>query len=83
VRTGRAIVVATVAVWLALAAAAWARTPEEAVAAVRAATARYLDIDNARADGYVQITGMEEHHGTIWPFCLLPLALILILSSET
>jgi hypothetical protein len=63
VRTGRAIAAATAAVWLALAAAAWARTPEEVVAAVRAATARYLDIDNARADGYVQITGMEEHYG--------------------
>jgi putative copper resistance protein D len=63
VRTGRAIAAATAAVWLALAAAAWAQTPEEVVAAVRAATARYLDIDKARADGYVQITGMEERHG--------------------
>jgi hypothetical protein len=33
------------------------------VAEVRRATARYLDIANARADGYVQASGMEARHG--------------------
>jgi hypothetical protein len=33
------------------------------LAEVRQATARYLDIDRARADGFVQISGMEPRHG--------------------
>ena len=33
------------------------------VAEVRRATSRYLDIANARADGYVQGSGMEARHG--------------------
>src|SRR2546428_9335433 len=33
------------------------------VAEVRQATARYLDIERARADGFVQISGMEPRHG--------------------
>ena len=36
---------------------------EAVLAAVRQATARYLDIEQARADGYVQISGMEADHG--------------------
>lgn len=37
--------------------------PDAVLAAVRQATAKYLDIDKARAAGYVQITGMEARHG--------------------
>jgi hypothetical protein len=37
--------------------------PDDVVAEVRRATARYLDIANARADGYVQASGMEARHG--------------------
>jgi len=33
------------------------------LAEVRQATARYLDIERARADGFVQISGMEPRHG--------------------
>jgi hypothetical protein len=40
-----------------------ASAPDEVVAEVRRATARYLDIANARADGYVQASGMEARHG--------------------
>jgi hypothetical protein len=40
-----------------------ASSPEAVVAEVRRATARYLDIANARADGYVQASGMEARHG--------------------
>jgi hypothetical protein len=40
-----------------------ARTPEEVIAEVRAATARYLDIARAREDGFVQVSGMEPGHG--------------------
>jgi len=36
---------------------------DRVIAEVRAATARYLDIANARADGYVQASGMEARHG--------------------
>lgn len=45
------------------AAAQEAAAPDAVVAEVRRATARYLDIDNARADGYVQASGMEARHG--------------------
>ncbi len=37
--------------------------PDAVVAEVRRATARYLDIATARADGYVQASGMEARHG--------------------
>ena len=37
--------------------------PTSVLAAVREATAKYLDIDRARADGFVQISGMEARHG--------------------
>jgi hypothetical protein len=57
----------TVALTLALVSAAIAASPpsapEAVVAEVRRATARYLDIANARADGYVQTSGMEARHG--------------------
>ena len=43
--------------------AAQPSTPDAVVAEVRRATARYLDIANARADGYVQASGMEARHG--------------------
>jgi len=33
------------------------------LAEVRQATARYLDVERARADGFVQISGMEPRHG--------------------
>jgi len=59
--------VTTVVVALALVTAAVAAspppTPDAVVAEVRRATARYLDIANARADGYVQASGMEARHG--------------------
>ena len=59
--------VTTVVLALALATAAFAASPPPApdavVAEVRRATARYLDIANARADGYVQASGMEARHG--------------------
>jgi len=42
---------------------ATARGPDDVVAEVRRATARYTDIANARADGYLQASGMERHHG--------------------
>ncbi|HEY7520201.1 MAG TPA: hypothetical protein VIE36_18070 [Methylomirabilota bacterium] len=44
-------------------AASSATAPETVVAEVRRATARYLDIASARADGYVQASGMEARHG--------------------
>jgi hypothetical protein len=57
----------TVALALAVVTAAFAAPPPTApdavVAEVRRATARYLDIANARADGYVQASGMEARHG--------------------
>ena len=49
-----------------LVAAAWpaaARGPDDVVAEVRRATARYVDVAVARADGYLQASGMERHHG--------------------
>lgn len=39
------------------------RTVDEILAEVRQATARYLDIERARADGFVQLSGMEPRHG--------------------
>ena len=39
------------------------RTADEVVAEVRRATAKYQDIARARADGFVQISGMEARHG--------------------
>src|SRR5438132_7405706 len=48
---------------VAAAAAASGLPPEAVLAAVRQATATYLDIEKARADGYVQISGMETNHG--------------------
>src|SRR5260370_7891530 len=43
--------------------AAGARAPEDVVAEVRRATARYVDGGTARADGYLQASGMEARHG--------------------
>src|SRR5438132_574301 len=43
--------------------AAGARAPEDVVAEVRRATARYADVATARADGYLQASGMEARHG--------------------
>jgi hypothetical protein len=40
-----------------------ARTVDAILAEVRQATARYLDIERARADGFVQLSGMEPRHG--------------------
>src|SRR5258706_7704887 len=39
------------------------RTADEVVAEVRRATEQYRDITRARADGFVQISGMEARHG--------------------
>ena len=39
------------------------RTVDEVVAEVRRATEPYRDIARARADGFVQISGMEARHG--------------------
>jgi hypothetical protein len=38
-------------------------SPDAILAAVRQATAKYLDIEKALADGFVQISGMEARHG--------------------
>ena len=43
--------------------AAGARPPEDVVAEVRRATARYVNVATARADGYLQASGMEARHG--------------------
>jgi hypothetical protein len=60
-------VLATAVLALVLVTAAFGAAPPTApaavVAEVRRATARYLDIANARADGYVQASGMEARHG--------------------
>src|SRR5215468_7799654 len=48
---------------LATSAAAHQRAAEEVVAEVRRATEPYLDIARARADGFVQVSGMEARHG--------------------
>jgi len=40
-----------------------AGTVDAILAEVRQATARYLDIERARADGFVQLSGMEPRHG--------------------
>ena len=39
------------------------RSADEIVAEVRRATEPYLDIARARADGFVQVSGMEARHG--------------------
>jgi len=41
----------------------WAHGVEEILAEVRAATARYLDIDQARKEGFFQVSAMEPLHG--------------------
>lgn len=38
-------------------------TVEAILAEVRQATAKYLDVERARADGFVQLSGMEPRHG--------------------
>ena len=56
----------TLAVLAGMVAPAWAdhpRSPEEVVAEVRRATVQYQDIARARADGFVQVSGMEARHG--------------------
>ena len=62
-RTALTAVALTLALVSAAVAASPPSAPEEVVAEVRRATARYLDIANARADGYVQTSGMEARHG--------------------
>jgi hypothetical protein len=49
-----------------MAGSAWAdhpRSADEVVAEVRRATEAYQDIARARADGFVQVSGMEARHG--------------------
>jgi hypothetical protein len=60
-RSGLAALALTLLVAAPLAAAA--RGVDEVIADVRAATARYLDIEAARADGFVQVSDMEPRHG--------------------
>ena len=43
--------------------AASSATIDAILAEVRQATVRYLDIERARADGFVQLSGMEPRHG--------------------
>jgi hypothetical protein len=62
-RTALIAVALTLALVSAAVAASPPSAPEAVVAEVRRATARYLDIANARADGYVQTSGMEARHG--------------------
>ena len=38
-------------------------TADAILAEVRQATARYLDVERARADGFAQLSGMEPRHG--------------------
>jgi hypothetical protein len=54
------------AVLVSMAGPAWAdhpRSADEVVAEVRRATEAYQDIARARADGFVQVSGMEARHG--------------------
>jgi hypothetical protein len=54
------------AVLASMAGPAWAdhpRSADEVVAEVRRATEAYQDIARARADGFVQVSGMEARHG--------------------
>lgn len=62
-RTALIAAALTLALVSAAVAASPPSAPEAVVAEVRRATARYLDIANARADGYVQTSGMEARHG--------------------
>ena len=62
-RTALAALVLVLTVVPAAVAAPSPTAPDDLVAEVRRATARYLDIANARADGYVQASGMEARHG--------------------
>jgi hypothetical protein len=57
------MVLAVLVLVVAAPAAAAAPSPEEVVAEVRRHTAPYLDLARARADGYVQASGMEARHG--------------------
>jgi hypothetical protein len=62
----RTLILLTVCLLVACSAPATAAapaTPDEVVAEVRRATARYLDIERAREDGFVQISGMVLRHG--------------------
>ena len=62
-RTALAALALVLTVVAAAVAAPSPTAPDDLVAEVRRATARYLDIANARADGYVQASGMEARHG--------------------
>ncbi len=61
----RTLILLTVCLVTLCSAPAWAAstTPDEVVAEVRRATVRYLDIERAREDGFVQISGMVLRHG--------------------
>jgi hypothetical protein len=62
-RTALAALALALTAGSAVVAAPSSTAPDAVVAEVRRATARYLDIANARADGYVQVSGMEARHG--------------------
>lgn len=58
--------VVVLALLASMASPAWAdhpRSADEIIAEVRRATEPYLDIARARADGFVQVSGMEANHG--------------------
>ena len=58
--------VVALALLASMASPAWAdhpRSADEIIAEVRRATEPYLDIARARADGFVQVSGMEANHG--------------------
>jgi hypothetical protein len=62
----RSSLVGAIAALIVAVTSSWAHTPRSADAIiddVRRATVRYLDIARARADGFVQVSGMEARHG--------------------
>ncbi len=62
-RSSTCLVIAGLAALVASAVADTPRSADDVLAEVRRATARYLDIARARADGFVQVSGMEARHG--------------------
>ena len=62
----RPSVLVAIAILVAMAMPAWADRPksaDEVITEVRRATERYRDIARARADRFVQVSGMEARHG--------------------
>ncbi len=57
------LVIALLSALVTSGAAATSRSPDDILAEVRRATARYTDIARARDDGFLQMSGMEPRHG--------------------